>query len=216
VTIAWIGSRTARVALEMRRPDEAAEAVAGVARALVADSAGGEGPLGVYAATGNAGAAQATALWTDALAGGPAFANPAPFPWALAGSVAAQAATAIGARGPNVTLAGGAAAMVAALSTAVAHFDRGRIAAALLLAVDVEGQPAAGVAVPVVAVYLSRRARAGAPVVARADAVGASQAAMGSASSALARVAAAVEAGRQAIAGDPREGWFLIRAVPER
>jgi hypothetical protein len=210
VTIVWLGSRAARVSLVTRRPDEAAQAAADLARALVVDTGGADGPLGVYAATGNAGEAQATALWTDAIKVGPAFANPAPFPWALAGSVAAQTAAAIGARGPNVTLVGGAGATVAALSTAVAHFARRRIGAALLLAVDIEVEPTTGVYAHVVVVHLSRGARAKGPAVARAHEGEGREVTTGSASSALACVASIAEAGKRALVGDPREGWFVV------
>jgi 3-oxoacyl-(acyl-carrier-protein) synthase len=95
---------------------------------------------GVYLATPDAGAEAALAFWREALAAGVGFANPHLFPWTLASSPASHIALALGCRGPNVTLVGGAGAAVAALQQALADLQRGRVAAALAGALATRGE----------------------------------------------------------------------------
>jgi 3-oxoacyl-(acyl-carrier-protein) synthase len=95
---------------------------------------------GVYLATPDAGAEASLAFWREALAAGVGFANPHLFPWTLASSPASHIALALGCRGPNVTLVGGAGAAVAALQQAVADLQRGRIEAALAGALATRGE----------------------------------------------------------------------------
>lgn len=110
---------------------------------------GGDGRVGVWVATPDAGASAAVELWREALDVGPAFAMPQVFPWTLASSLGAHIARVHRLRGPNTTLIGDDDAEVAALALAHASLAEGEVDRALVACIRVHaGELFAVVLVP--------------------------------------------------------------------
>lgn len=120
-------------------PDPLGEEVAAwAARTLAGTGLGGGG---LYLATLDAGAHEAVAFWRDSLETGLAFAVPGAFPWTLASSPAGRIAAELGLRGPTFTLVGRGGALAAALRHALADLSAGRVATALVAALDAAAPP---------------------------------------------------------------------------
>lgn len=90
--------------------------------------------IGLYLATGNAGAMPAILFWKEALEMGVRFASPKNFPWTLANAPCAWFARNLPVKGPNYTFCGNATAAFAAMQQATddltdEHIDRAYIIA---------------------------------------------------------------------------------------
>jgi hypothetical protein len=178
--------------------------------------------IGVYLATSDAGASASIALWQEALAQGPGFADPRLFPWTLASSAAAFVALRLEVRGPVHALVGGSEAVVAVLQHAIDDLAAGRVDTALVGALDagVAEVPGSSAAAGVVV----RLARDGAAQLGRVESTASSDdvrdlrrapVVAGAASSSLRLACEAIERRGSLVIGSETEGFVLVRAASE-
>lgn len=207
----WLASAVRAGPVLDERADGFAREVAELAGTL-AHTLGEGARTGIYAAMGDAGMIQASALWADAQKQGPAFANPSAFPWSLASSVAAKVAVTLKAQGPNITFSGGANAAFLALSTAVEHLETGRVDRAVVIAADAGGGPEPWPSPAIVVVVLGPGTGSGKAQLRAAHRTG--QRADTSCSHWLLTLCRFVENGEVTVVGSELNGWLEVQPTP--